>query len=316
MKAFFKNIFIFFIPFLLIVVFLEIKLSHITSSYNYKRSCLENKLDSIEVLVLGSSQMLQGIDPSCFNLYGYNLANVSQTLFYDTRLALKYIDRMPKLRYVIIGISYTSLGEQLYDGIENWRDFFYCQYWDIRFPETNKYDLRNFSKTFLYGPQTVLSFSKEKFNPHLISGYEENGFLRKDSFTNNPNISDSSGWDRVKHHDTEFKLNRINENTDDLALLLKILTEKNITPLLLSPPLYPTYIKYRKRQTILTTSRTIDSLCHTYHCHYFDYTNIKGFEKIDFYDNDHLNFLGAHKLSEQINKELLHSNDSVLQKSK
>ena len=307
MKVFLKNIFYFSISFLLLFAFLEFKLSHLNNSYKYKRECLESKLDSIEILVLGASGMTQGVDPSNFKLYGYNLSNVSQTLFYDCRLTLKYLDRMPNLKFVVIGLSYTSFGEQLFDGIEFWRDFFYFQFWDINYPETKKYDLRKYSKYFLYGPENTFTFLKQNFKANQISGFKENGFLWTDSLQNNPGISFEKGFQNVRHHNTEFKLNRINENKKDLMELISKLKEKNITPILITPPLYKTYSIYMSDQIQKINSELIRSITDSFHCAYYDYSHSSIFNKKDFFDNNHLNFIGARKLSVLINKEVSNS---------
>jgi len=131
---------------------MEYGLGKIENSYTLKKEQLESKLDLIEVLVLGSSQAARGIDPFCFTMKGYNVANISQSLYYDTRITLTYLDKMPKLKYVIINISYFSLGYQLKDCSELWRDYFYSQCWNIDYYELEKFDIKRYSKFFLYTP--------------------------------------------------------------------------------------------------------------------------------------------------------------------
>jgi hypothetical protein len=99
MKKFFLKLLCLLVPLLLFFIYLEFNLGKIPNSYSFKRECLEKRLDSIEVLVLGSSQVTYGINPNYFKLKGFNLSNISQSLYYDTRLTLKYVDKIRVKQY-------------------------------------------------------------------------------------------------------------------------------------------------------------------------------------------------------------------------
>jgi hypothetical protein len=284
---------------------MEYNLGRIKNSYTFKRECLEKQIDSIEVLVLGSSQIAFGVNPEFFGIKGFNLANVSQTLFYDTRLTLKYADKMPKLRIVIITVSYFSFGEQLYDGLEVWRDYCYSQFWDIDFPEMHKLDLARYSKIFLYTPKVALTYFIQNFHVDLIKEIETNGYFKNDTVLNNLNLSDSLGHVRVKSHDNTYKENRFNENKNDLELLVQELKKRDIVPVIITPPAFSSYYKYADSSKLKRNHEVINEICSKYQCNYFDYFTDKRFVKRDFHDNDHLNFIGAEKFSRIINDEIL-----------
>ena len=74
--------------------------------------------------------MTIGVNPNFFSFYGFNLSNVSQSLYYDTRLTLNYIDKMPKLKVIIMSIGYFSFRYQLSKSSEAWREDYYYTYWD------------------------------------------------------------------------------------------------------------------------------------------------------------------------------------------
>jgi hypothetical protein len=122
-SKFSTKLLIFLIPIFIILGFFELGLRGIPNSYNTKRAYYENQLDTIEILVLGSSQALEGINPEFFERKGFNLSNVSQSFYYDSQLTLKYIDQMKRLKCVIITVSYFSLWYQIYDIKESWRDY-------------------------------------------------------------------------------------------------------------------------------------------------------------------------------------------------
>jgi hypothetical protein len=305
MRKFFLKLLFFILPLLLFSIYLEFNLGKIQNSYNFKRTNFEKQLGTIEVLVLGSSQVTNGVNPEYFNLKGFNLSNISQSLYYDQKLTLAYVDRMPKLKFVIINVSYFSLGNQLIDGIEAWRDYYYYQFWNINFPELDRYDLRRYSKIFLYTPKAAFSYLKQGFHINLASGFHQNGYLKVDTTNNSINISDSLGYQRVKLHDKYYRESRFNENIKELELLVRELKKRNITPVIVTPPVLSTYYKFANKTKLKRTEEVINAICLKYNCGYFNYFTDNRFVSKDFRDNDHLNFVGAEKFSKIINNEIL-----------
>lgn len=155
--------------FILVVVsallfYCEIRLRGFSTNYIEKRKFLESKLDSIKVLILGSSHAYLGINPDYLDIKGYNLAGVSQSLYYDNELYKKYIDKMPNLRIVLISISYFSLWYELYDNyIEDWRDYYYYHFWNVKLNTPKYFDLKQISFIDLYGT----SFSQNAFRKNF-----------------------------------------------------------------------------------------------------------------------------------------------------
>ena len=103
------RLFLFLIPILLFLTVVEYKLYHIPNTYNTKRKYFEKQLDSIEVLTLGASTILRGVNPKYFSYKGFNLANVNQTLDVNEILTEKYLLQMKKLKMVILDIDYVTL---------------------------------------------------------------------------------------------------------------------------------------------------------------------------------------------------------------
>ncbi len=293
------------IPLVLFFIYLEYNLGRIPNSYSFKRECFEKRLDSIQVLVLGSSQVTYGINPDYFSLRSFNLSNISQSLYYDTRLTLKYVDKMPNLKYVIINVSYFSFGFQLADGIEKWRDYYYSQFWNINFTELDKFDLKKYSKVFLYSPPIALSYMKQGFNVNLIGDYMSDGYLKMDTTGNYKNIGDSLGYQRVSFHDKLYRESRFMDNQKDLELLVSELKKRNITPVIVTPPVLSTYFKFVNQEKLKRNHDVINEICLKYQCKYFDYFTDNRFMQRDFHDNDHMNFIGAEKFSRIINEEIL-----------
>jgi len=312
MKKFFIKSLYLVIPLSLFVWTMENNLGRVKNRYNFKRNCLEEQLDSIQVLVLGSSQVTFGVNPDYFCMKGFNLSNISQTLFYDTRLTMKYVDRMPKLKFVVINISYFTLGSQIYDGIESWRDYYYSQFWDINYPELDKFELKRYSKLFLYTPSTSLSYLLKGFDVNLVGDLRRNGYYWVNTSDNTLSINDSVGLYRVRFHEKHYHDSRFNENVKDLKELIGYLKKRGIVPAIVTPPVLPTYSKFVDVKRYGKNTRAIEQLCTTFDIRYFNYFTDTSFDKTDFTDNDHLNFLGAAKFSSRINRDILRSKpDSI-----
>jgi DltD protein len=283
-----------------IVIIFEKGLGKITNSYTLKRQQLESQANSIEVLVLGTSQSLHGINPSYFCLKGYNLGNSAQSLFYDTHITLKYLDKMSRLKYVIISISDYSIGFELFDTDEKWRDYFYAQCWDIKFPEIKSSDLHLYSKILLYTPEVSLGYAVQFFHVDLTKDYYPNGWARMTTFSD---INDQTAYKLV--HYTLFNPERCGEIKATLDTFLSALKKRNITPVFITPPVTSYYYKYVSAQKLDSMHTTVSSLCNKYGCSYFNYFTDKRFLLTDFADCDHLNSSGAEKFSKILNNDIL-----------
>ena len=305
MKIFFIKALYLLLPILLILVYVEYNLGKIQNVYNYKRNCLEAQLDSIEVLVLGSSESFNGINPEYFTLHGYNAGNFSQTFYYDKQIALKYVKKIPKLKYVIIPVSYFSFNAQLVDGNEAWRSYYYFQYWGIDFPELDRYDSKRYSKILLYTPLKALTYILKGFNVNLVKGMTRNGFLPLDTTNNNIYINDSLGFKKVKTHEKYICESRFKENNHELQSLVTELKKHNITPILITLPVLNTYYKFVNKDILKRNHDWIISICEEYEILYFDYFTDSRFVQRDFHDNNHMNFIGASKFSKIVNDEIL-----------
>ncbi len=294
------KLFIFLLPLVIAFGFIEYKLrtKHFVSSYAAKKYYLEKQLDNVETLVVGSSQMFNGIDVGYFNNNAFNIANVSQTLYYDKRLTLQYLPKLPKLKTVIVGVSYFSFFYQLCDTPEDWREEFYADYYSIN---GCKYKQKNWLYLKTYQPKQALSLAFNNFKDESASTILANGFqpkfMQKD-------ISDSLGLERVKVHNEENFANRRKEIETDLEDFVQKLTTKNIKVVFVTMPVFTTYSRHCNKNIIEQNTSFVNQLCKKYNCKYLNYFTDERFVKDDFEDNDHLKNNGAKKLSTIINDTL------------
>lgn len=298
MKKFLFRILVILLPFILFFAWVEIKARQLPNSYAVKKQFLEKRLDSINILVLGSSHAFDDIDPEWFSCCGFNFANTSQGLFQDSQLCLKYSDRMPRLKAVIFTISYFTFGFQMEDITEQWRDYFYYHYYGIHHPSLDKTDIKYWSYAALY----TKSFLKDMIFNNIDYEYnfgdiKATGWQKILTIGNSNAINDESGEERAKFHASIFHRDYVSENIGCLEPVLKKLNDRNIQIIFIIPPVYKTYYKYVDTSIMAENKRIISGLCKKFNAKQFDYFSDPRFTTEDFMNNDHMNWNGAKKFS-------------------
>jgi hypothetical protein len=298
MKKFLLRILIFLLPVIVFLGWLEIKARQLPNTYAIKKQAAEKQLDSIHILVFGSSHAFDDIDPEWFSYCGFNFANSSQSLFHDSQLCLKYCDRMPRLKTVVFTISYFSLWFEMQDLPESWRDYFYLHYWGIRHPSLNPMDIKYWSYAALYTRPFLKDMIFNAINKEEEFGYvRPNGWKKVENTNDSNEISDKSGEERVKFHNSIIHGEHLSENTRYLEQVLEKLNTHNIQVVFVIPPVFKSYSKFADPTIMAENRRIISGLCKKYNARFFDYFSDPRFLKEDFMNNDHLNWKGAKKFS-------------------
>ena len=311
MRKFFKDVLLFLIPLLSLLLCLEYKLYKIPNSYNTKRANLESQINDIEVLVAGASHAYNGIDPQYFSHKGFNLANVSQSLFYDTRLVNKYAPLMPKLKLVIFDLSYSSFHFQVSNTKEEWRNFFYSRFWNINCKDLSRTDARCYTMMALYSPKETIKYIKKRFKVDLAAGQAKDGYFFTDSINISTQINDSVGKARAMLHTINLSnlnketLQSITDNISDLEEAIKKLKERNIEVAFTTLPCYHTYYNYCDSRLLAFNDSVIHALGNKYNCSYYDRFKDTAFTILHFSDNDHLNSRGARIFSAQLDSAVI-----------
>jgi len=279
-------------------------MSLVDNSYSIKKRSFESRLDSLELLVLGSSQALQGIAASELSLKSYNLANASQSLYYDKVLSLKYANRLPKLKYILLFVSYFSLGYELFDSPESWRDYYYYQYWQVENPKLDKWDLRCYSKTFLYTPRKSISYLLGNSAVSMQESFSPDGFLKIPATPTSDTLTFAGGFKRVQFHNSTFNKEYVKSNKANIEEIISGFHLKGVKTILISPPVNHTYAYNVDAKIRDVSFDLVSDLAKKYNCKFYNYFNDTRFIAADFVDHDHLNFNGARKLTGFINAEL------------
>lgn len=297
---------LFLLPIAAIMGYVEYRSCIMPNSYRIKKEQLATQAGEVRVLVLGSSNAYKDVDPSCFSLRGYNLANSSQTLFYDARLCRLYLDRMPALCCVVICLSGISYYFELNQSPDDWRAYFYYRYFGIRAPSLDLTDPKAYFCTALYPRKIILTNLIDPLRAiRDMNDLQNNGWEKAPIPTDPEAVSDSTGRLRYLFHETLVNSANTTMTTRYLIGLINELQQRGISVVLVTPPVSATYYKWFDPKYVRENQRLSGMLCSRFGIRYYDYFRDPRFTREDFYDNDHLNFKGAQKFSSILESEVL-----------
>ena len=313
MRKFIIKLLLVIVPLVIIALPLEYVLRQIPNDYMYKNEYLDNYSDDIEVLILGGSHSYYGINPDYFTAKTFNAGNVSQPLNIDLKILEKYQNNFKNLKTIIIPMSYPSLWAKLDGSPESWRIKNYVIYQKIDY----KFSLQNYMEIF-----------GNKFNVNIrrLRAYHIRG---EDLVTSNKlgwgadNTSskakdlDKTGKEAalrhlIKNPTSKSVTNIFDENISILNSIISWGAENNVNIILLTTPVYKTYVENTNARQLEKTIEISNQLAEKYNnCIYFNFLNDTSFVAGDYYDADHLNEKGAEKFSILVNN-IVQSNSGVL----
>jgi len=289
MKKFIKRLLLFLSPLLLIFICGEIRLRTINSYYKQKINGLKKSGSEIQILILGSSHTGSDCNPEYFSRPAFNMGFGWQNFYYDQKILGKELDNMPKLKYVILDVSYHNF----YNSNYSVRSYFYKYYYDIDPFQKESFWKQNLSHfLFLYDPATAFQVM---FSRNQVLTY---GFEKQDT-TMHEFLTDSWGKNKVAlwrewsdQSGSSFDVNKV-----ILEQMIETIQKRGITPVLVTPTLSSYVNKYLEKSISEKNHRVYDELVTRYHVPYFDLENASGFTDEDFYDMDHLNLKGSIKFT-------------------
>lgn len=296
------------LPLILVLFFFELFLRKMDTSYKIKREQVASAGRDAEVLILGNSHAAR-LDPREFSQNAFNLAQVNQSLYYDKRIALKYLDQMKKLKYVLISVDFHSLYFSDEGDRNIWTYYGYgIDYKDpVPFPEKVSYLAG-------YKPKFLLEFMKRSLTGKykVIRGLEleeaadlsqpiVKGFV---PYTDTSNLSDTYTRERA-----DF-FNKIVRTSDerkeilaDLDGFIADLKARNIVPILITLPCYAPYRGLLDKKVLEQNRADILALSKKYGVSYWDYFTMS--LSPDCYLNcDHLNAKGSVIVSDTLSRDL------------
>ena len=294
---------LFLLPVLACWGLLEWWLTRVPSSHSVKHAFLEAAAPAADTLILGSSGAYWDIAPPYLSGSAYNLGNVAQTLYYDDQLATRWLERMPKLRRVIIAVPYVSLFFQLQGTDEAERQYGYFQQW--RIPPAGMrewFDLRMVSDVALRTPLFAVSSLKTAVIQYMhgapLAGPPVDPPIRADGWSPRwppepSELADSVVKTKIAYHHGLMHWSDEAPNRAALEHLVGLLHGRGIEVIIVTPPVWPAYAALIRKDYWARAQADFRELEARYGVRYFNYMRDPGFTADDFLDADHLNEHGA-----------------------
>lgn len=306
MKKFIQNIFFFSIPILIVLLGIELFYRLTPNTFTVKNESIKSSFTNAKVLIFGNSHTFYGLDPQFFNKPTYNLANISQTLYFDHLLFEKYIDKFKKLDFIILNIDYESLSE-LDNGDDNvWRKYYYKTYMDLEVPIISAYNPKSYFLSATRDFSTNIELIKRYFYEGTIIDCDQSGFginytkeRRKSNFEELTPIRLKANED----NSLDFK-----NNIDRVQLIIDKCKSKDIQVILVTIPVAKGYamgVNQQKLHKVFKTCLTFEKI--NRNVRFVNLFKDPRFTDDDFYDPDHLHSEGAKKCSLILNQFLSNS---------
>lgn len=293
---------IFLLPIIVAAFVLEVVLRQLPHDFKFKKAQMEQKYDEIETLIMGGSHTYYGVDPEQFDSETFNLAYVSQSLFFDYLLLEKYIDSLPQLKDVVLMIAHASLTYMFSEGEEDWRKFNYYRYYDITPPYDqwyHKYYLEILNLPVQRSIKKIYQY--HLMNKSLVSA-TTSGWCDEYHMENSLDLERTGKEEADKHDSPSLDFSW---NLEILKNIINICAERGIRVHAIN---FPTYVSYRENLNPVKYNMIIDTCSwmarefeNVYH---FKIDGDPRFTAEDFYDGDHLNDAGALKCSQLVNDYL------------
>lgn len=279
-----------------IVVFLccvEFTIRRIPNDHSLKRNALEKQCASIETLVLGNSHALFGVNTDLIGMSALNVANVSQTLEFDSFILNEYIEKMGSLKKVLIPVSYFSLCMKLSESAEAWRIKNYRIYWGYNAP----YPLRN-NLEILNGMGRQLKNMWDYYSGRKPDGScSPTGFGLSYHHTLRAKDWARSGEAAAVRHTIRTSQSTVDENIGFLKGIIDRCRERKIEVILFMPPAWNSYVARLDEGQLGNTLVVCEDLARRDGVSFINLLKDPRFIEADFFDADHLNDLGAAKLT-------------------
>jgi len=299
MKRFVTYIVLFLLPVAIILGVLEYGMRTVPNDYTYKNHWLEQHITSLHIWSFGPSHGAYGISPKHFSKSAFNSAHVSQTLKFDAFIFDKFIDRADSLEWVILPVSYFSLGSDMESDPEWWRVKNYCIYYDCPyFPTQPKYHCEVIGNPLsLFGQiKRVCNYWMDGTNDRCCDSLGLDLDFSKDSRKQDWYMN---GANRVVSHTKDLSdAKLIRANIGYLESIINKCQEKQIHVLLLTTPVCYTYSEAVDSTQYALMTGTCEKLAAQYpNVVYLNLFKDNRFDVDDFWDADHLHPEGAAKLT-------------------
>jgi hypothetical protein len=264
--------------------------------------------------VIGSSSAYWNISPQHLSGTAFNLGHVSQSFYYDDRLMDRVLPQLPRLRRVIVAVSYLDLFFQLERGDEPERQYYYQQVWDIP-PRLlrNRLDLRQWSDVALRTPSFALKslfmalYSRVRggpFQPPPLDPWVDQWGWCPRPTGERRNLTVASAQRSIAHSHAVLRLDDEADNLAHLEHMLATLRARGVEVVVLTSPVWKTFSSLMRPEVRGLAERHLSELCRRFGARFLPMIDTPELVEDDFTDPDHLSARGAIHLSRLIERRL------------
>ncbi len=287
--------FFFALPFLVVLLGIEAFYRTVPNNYSFKHKAIQQKYDTAEILILGGSHTFYGLNPTYFDRPAFNLANLSQSLYFDELLLEKHLSHFKKLQCVILNVEYYSLSQVDTSSENTSRKYYYQGFMDLDVPLVSPTDPKGWLLSLNRSIGKNLKLIKKYTSKGTILYCDSNGFGTDYTTAKSRNIEKTLAATLKAHED---HLTDFSKNTSRLQHMIALCKKRNIKVLLVTMPVVEAYAKgvdQSKLQRVFETCQKLEK--HYSNVSYLNLFQDAHFKNEDFYDADHLHTDGAVKSS-------------------
>ena len=300
MKRFILKTLLFIIPVIILFISVEFLLRQIPNDYCYKKNYLDKHASDIQILILGNSHIFYGINPVYFSQNSFNAGHISQSLDIDFEIFKKYRENFNELKMIVLPISYFSLWAKLENSDEYWRMKNYVLYYGLKGKS-----LKYYSELLCNSAGTSIKLFNQYYLKHKDNITCNNlGWGMTYRFTDDAMDLEQSGKARAQIQNKIITSSGSEklfiENCETLNKFADYCNQNNIKLLFLSIPVYPSFLENIDKEKLNRVVETLNNIVAKHRgCYYFNWLEDEDFVREDFFDADHLNEIGAEKLSKK-----------------
>lgn len=304
MNNFLINISRFLLPFFLPLIILELSVRN--NTFKAKANYIHQNKDSIEVMILGSSQNWRAINPKYLSNKIAPLAHGGSAINLDFLLFDKYIELLPNLKVVIFELGYHNL-EDYRDSNWSKNHLFYIYY------GINNYDAKPFLNENFLLTANFKEYLKRFITPvknQPFGQFNEYGFITESPISMFERVNyDSLRIENkvkayLKNRHKNISKKRFLMNTKKLRERVNRCLKNDIVVVFLSPPKHYTY----NDEMLPDKLKRRDEFLQSYYSHknvyIWNFERTYEYQPRMFGDPDHLNPKGAEIFSIKIDSVL------------
>ncbi len=300
MRKFIKKIALFLLPFIMLLMLVELVIMYYPNTFNIKAKYINNNKD-IEILFLGSSHIQNGVNPKYLSRKAANLAYGGQDYALDSALFFNYVSTLEQLKYVFLELGYHSR-EELRDATY-FRNPWYCRFHDVSVFEVN---LLNRISLYYSSPEFFNDYLYKTFiTKEYAYDINEYGFIENDFAGRFQDLNyDVEEIKTTFNLVTENSIEKFTYNKRKLLSIVRYCNKNKIKVVLFKPPVFESYsnnymlFKTERRDALIDSLRVDENII------VMDYEMDKRFDVRDFKNENHLNSAGAKKMSMIVNAEI------------